>query len=93
MRARWPKLLISRDASAANVPLCRYEDPGDAAPGHATDAGERSPPLLLCLFHLRHCGGPAVGRTAAQPLLPGRGHKNVSNSGPLCRLNMICLVF
>lgn len=49
----------------------RYEDLGDAAAGHPAHAGKRSPPLLLCLFYLRHCGSPAVGGTAAQPLLPG----------------------
>lgn len=71
----------SRDIFAACVPLCRYEDPGDTAPGHVAHAGKCSPPLLLCLFHFRHCGCPAVGGTTAQPLLPGRGHKNVRNLG------------
>ena len=40
----------------------RHADPGDAAAGHPAHAGQCPPPLLLCLLHLWHSGGPAVGR-------------------------------
>ena len=52
--------------------LCyRHAHPGDAAAGHAADARQRPAPLLLRLLHLRHHRRAAVGRAAAQPLLPG----------------------
>ena len=46
------------------VYLVRYEDPGDVAAGHPAHAGQRPPPLLLCLLHLRHHGGADVGGAA-----------------------------
>lgn len=47
----------------------RYEDPGDAAAGHAAHAWECPPPLLLRLLHLWYCWRTAVGGDAASALL------------------------
>lgn len=66
----------------------RYADPRDASVGHLTHAGERPPPLLLCLFHLWHRWCAAVGGATPQPLLLGRGHQNVRRFG---RCRATCL--
>ena len=47
----------------------RYEDPGDVAAGHSAHAGQRPPPLLLRLLHLRDSRSPAVGGTAQTEML------------------------
>jgi len=49
---------------------CRSTYTSDAAAGHAADAWQRSTALLFRLLHLRHHRSPAVGRAAAQSLLP-----------------------
>ena len=50
----------------------RYEDPGDVAAGHSAHAGQRPPPLLLRLLHLRHYRGPAVGGAPQAEMLHQR---------------------
>ena len=50
----------------------RYEDPGHVAPGHPAHAGQRPPPLLLRLLHLRHYRGPAVGGASQAEMLHQR---------------------
>jgi len=49
---------------------CRSPYTGDAAAGHAADAGQRPAAVLFRLLHLRHHRSPAVGRTSPQSLLP-----------------------
>ena len=45
------------------------QNPGDAAAGHPTNAGQCAAALLLCLLHLWDCGGAAVGRTSQTKML------------------------
>lgn len=61
---------------------CRHADPGHAAAGHTAHARQRPPALLLCFLHLRHRGRPALGRPAAQPLLPGQHLRQVRKPCP-----------
>lgn len=56
----------------------RYAYPGDSPLRHASNAGQRAGTVLLCLLHLRHCWGAAVGWAATEPLLHGRRCQNVS---------------
>ena len=51
----------------------RHEDPGDVAAGHPPHAGQRPPPLLLRLLHLRDCRGPAVGGAPEAEMLHQAG--------------------
>ena len=48
----------------------RHAYPCDATPGHAADAGQRPPAMLLCLLHLWHHWRATLVRPAAQPMLP-----------------------
>lgn len=67
----WPSL---------GSPLCRHADPRDVAAGHPAHARQRSAALFLRLLHLWDCGGAAVGRAAAEPLLPPRELHPVSDN-------------
>lgn len=56
----------------------RYAYPGDSPPRHASNAGQCAGTVLLCLLHLRHRRGAAVGWAATEPMLHGRRSQNVS---------------
>lgn len=56
----------------------RYANPGDSPLRHASNAGQCAGTVLLCLLHLRHCWGAAVGWATTEPLLHGRRCQNVS---------------
>lgn len=77
-----PALPLSSLRVLLPFPAPRYADPGEPAPGHAAHAGERPPPLLLCLLHLWHHRRAALGRLTAQPLLPGGELHHVSAALP-----------
>lgn len=66
----------------------RHAYPREPAAGHSADAGQRPPPLLLRLLHLRHHRRPAVGGAAEEPLLPGGELHTVSH-----RLFRECVCF
>lgn len=53
-----------------SVCVFRHAYPGEPAAGHSADVGQRPPPLLLRLLHLRHHRSPAVGGASEEPLLP-----------------------
>jgi len=57
--------------------LCRYEDTGDAAAGHAADVRQRPTAVLLRLLHLRYYRRTAVGRSTSKPLLPRPSRQRV----------------
>lgn len=66
----------------AGVRVCclvarRHADPGHAAAGHTAHAWQRALALLLRLLHFRHCGRPALGWPAPQPVLPGQRLRQV----------------
>lgn len=56
----------------------RYAHPGDSPLRHASNAGQCAGTVLLCLLHLRHCWGAAVGWAITEPMLHGRRRQNVS---------------
>lgn len=56
----------------------RYANPGDSPLRHTSNAGQCAGTVLLCLLHLRHCWGAAVGRATTEPLLHERRCQNVS---------------
>lgn len=56
----------------------RYAYPGDSPLRHASNAGQCAGTVLLCLLHLRHCWGAAVGWATTEPMLHGRRSQNVS---------------
>ena len=73
----------------------RFTYIGDAAAGHAADAGQCADALFLRVFHLWHRRCPTVGRATAQPMLPRltRQHLCPTVSQPVACLSPLrCLL-
>ena len=59
----------------------RYANSGHVVVGHAADAGQRAPAVLLRFLHIRHRWRPAVGRSITTALLP-----RITRRGPSSQL-------
>ena len=65
----------------------RHANPGDAPSGHPPHAGQRPPPLFLCILHIWHHRGSIVGWTAETEMPHTGGTGSVHHQESLLRVS------